>query len=103
MKQTTANYPERSSDGFERDLDKTIAELGWREFNRVANFLKYGDNDPEAIMDNASEADTQMGIGFALILHSRIVGRYTPETMAFDMWIKVQNPDKFKLSPDPRS
>jgi hypothetical protein len=28
MKQTTANYPERSSDGFERDLDKTIAELG---------------------------------------------------------------------------
>jgi hypothetical protein len=54
-------------------------------------------------MDNASEADTQMGIGFALILHSRIVGRYTPETMAFDMWIKVQNPDKFKLSPDPRS
>jgi hypothetical protein len=72
-------YPERSSDGFDRDLDKLIAELGWRKFNRVTNFLKHADNDPEGILDGASEAETQMGIGFALILHCRIARRYTPE------------------------
>jgi hypothetical protein len=93
-------YPERSCDGFDRDLDRLVAELGWPKFNRVTNFLKHADNDPEGILDNASEAETQMGIGFALILHCRIAGRYTPETMAFDMWIKVLNPDKFKLPPD---
>lgn len=93
-------YPERSRDGFDRDLDRLIADLGWREFNRVTNFLKHADNDPEGILDNASEVETQMGIGFALILHCRIAGRYTPETMAFDMGIKLQNPDAFKLRPD---
>jgi hypothetical protein len=42
-----------------------------------------------------------MGIGFALILHSRIARRYTPETAAFDLWMKLQNPEKFKLPIDP--
>jgi hypothetical protein len=94
-------YPKQSPDGFERLLNRLIADLGWWEFNRVANFLKHADRDPEDIMDNAFEADTQMGIGFALILHCGIAGRFTPETMAFDMWIKLLNRDLFKLPLDP--
>jgi hypothetical protein len=93
-------YPERVRDTFGKDLEADITRLGWRRFNRVANFLKHAEEDREDTIDYA-EADTQMGIGFALILHSRIARRYTPETAAFDLWMKLQNPEKFKLPIDP--
>jgi hypothetical protein len=42
-----------------------------------------------------------MGVGFAIVLYRRLSGRYTPEMRAFDLWMKISNPDKFKLPPDP--
>jgi hypothetical protein len=94
-------YPNRRDDNFEKDLEAEITWLGWRKFNRATNFLKHADDDPEDILDGPSEAETQMGIGFALILHCRIAGRYTPETAAFDMWMKSLNPEAFNVPPDP--
>jgi len=93
-------YPTFRDDGFSRDLEKLIRELGWKNFNEAANFLKHAENDPDATHD-VSEADTQMGIGFSIILYSRLSGKYTPEMRAFDEWMKVSNPDKFNLPTDP--
>jgi hypothetical protein len=93
--------PKQSNDGFEQNLDAFITrELGWAKFNRVTNFLKHADNDPDGAMDHPSEIDIQIGIGFALILHRRIAERYTPETKAFDMWMKLLHPNEFKLPID---
>lgn len=93
-------YPAMKDDGFARDLDGVIKKLGWGRFNHAANFLKHADNDPAAT-DDVHETDTQMGMGFGVILFSRLSGGYTPEMRAFDEWMKVTNPDHFDLPPDP--
>lgn len=93
-------YPVMKDDGFSRDLEKLIKNLGWGRFNQAANFLKHADQDPTAT-DNIHETDTQMGIGFAVILYTRLTGGYTPEMRAFDEWMRVTNPDHFDFPPDP--
>jgi hypothetical protein len=74
--------------------------MGWTRFNEAANFLKHADSDPD-ITKNVHEHHTEMGIGFATILYGRLTRQYTPEMNAFDLWIKAENPDAFKLPPDP--
>jgi hypothetical protein len=93
-------YPTIENDGFSRDLDKMIQTLGWIRFNQVANFLKHADRDPNST-DEVHETDTQMGIGFAIILYARLSGGHTPEMRAFDEWMKVTHTDEFRLPPDP--
>jgi hypothetical protein len=93
-------YPTLRNDGFSQDIGKLIEQFGWSDFNEAANFLKHADCDPDGSYDR-HEGDTQMGIGFAIVLYRRLTGRYSPEMRAFDLWIKVSNPDKFKLPPDP--
>jgi hypothetical protein len=95
-------YPMRVGDSFGKDLEAEITRMGWPRFNRVTNFLKHADEDHLDTVHHV-EGDTEMGLGFALILHSRIARHYTPETAAFDRWMKLLNPDKFKLPihPDP--
>jgi hypothetical protein len=85
-------YPERSSDGFDRDLDKFIAELGWRKFNRVTNFLKHADNDADAILDDASEAETKWGSALPsfCIAESRDAIRRKPWLLTCVLSCKIQ-------------
>jgi len=93
-------YPKKSVDGFANDLAGLIEEFGWGEFNRISNFLKHADSDPDQVIDEEYETDTQMGIGFAIILHHRLAKSFTPEMRAFDEWMKITHPDHFKLPPD---
>ncbi len=93
-------YPKKSADEFSKDLEGLIKELGWGEFNRISNFLKHADNDPDQVIDKEYETETQMGIGFAIILHHRLTKSFTPEMRAFDEWIKITHPEEFKLRPD---
>ena len=93
-------YPTLRDDGFSRDLEKLIQQLGWKNFNEASNFLKHADSDPDETYE-VRESDTQMGIGFAIVLYRRLADSYTPEMRAFDLWMKVLNPDKFNLPPDP--
>jgi hypothetical protein len=93
-------YPTKLSDGFEKSMDDLIQRLGWKEFNRVTNFLKHADNDADERIPDTHRIDTDMGIGFACILYSRIVGRMTPEMRAFDMWMHAMHPEELPLPPD---
>ena len=93
-------YPTLRDDGFSRDLEKLIQQLGWKNFNEAANFLKHADIDPDETYE-VRERDTQMGIGFAIVLYRRLAVSYTPEMRTFDLWMKISNPDKFNLPPDP--
>jgi hypothetical protein len=65
--------PTINNDLFSGDLEKMIQTLGWIRFNQVANFLKRADRDPNST-DEVHETDTQMGIGFAIILYARLSG-----------------------------
>jgi hypothetical protein len=93
-------YPALRDDGFSGDLEKLIQQFGWKNFNEAANFLKHADSDRNETYD-LKESDTQMGIGFAIVLYRRLTGGYTPEMRAFDEWMKVSNPDKFNVPRDP--
>ncbi|PWE78886.1 hypothetical protein XF30_21205 [Bradyrhizobium sp. SUTN9-2] len=93
-------YPSYRDDGFSTDLGKFIEVGGWKRFNDAANFLKHTDRDPTA-QGEVSEPDTQMGIGFGIVLHHRLTGTHTPEMKAFDAWMKALHPDEFKVPPDP--
>jgi hypothetical protein len=62
--------------------------------------LKHANCDPDATHE-VRESETQMGIGFAIVLYRRLTGDATPEMRAFDLWMKVSNPDKFKVPRDP--
>jgi hypothetical protein len=94
-------YPRNRSDGFEKDMEQLIQKLGWKEFNRLTNFFKHADVDAESFLDEHSRSDTEMGIGFACILYSRIAGKMSPEMKAFDMWMHAMNPDELPLPKDP--
>jgi hypothetical protein len=93
-------YPTLRDDGFSRDLERLIAQFGWRSFNEAANFLKHANTDVDGTLE-LREEDTQMGIGFAIVLYRRLSTGYTPEMRSFDEWMKVSNPDKFNIPPDP--
>jgi hypothetical protein len=94
-------YPTLRNDEFSSDLEKLLVQqFGWKNFNEAANFLKHAETDPNGTYE-LREVDTQMGIGFAIILYRRLSGGDTPEMRAFDLWMKVSNPDKFTADPDP--
>ena len=92
-------YPALRDDGFTQDVAKLIDQVGWSDFNEAANFLKHADRDPGGGLE-LREGDTQMGIGFAIVLCRRLTDRYTPEMRAFDLGVKILNPDKFQLPRD---
>jgi hypothetical protein len=69
------DYPTIKNGLFSGDLEMMIQTLGWIRFNQSANFLKRADRDPNST-DEVHENDTQMGIGFAIILYVRFSGGY---------------------------
>jgi hypothetical protein len=94
-------YPIKQSDGFEKSVEALIQRLGWKQFNRVANFFKHADSDADDVVSEHTRADTEMGMGFACILYSRIAGNMTPEMKAFDMWMHAMHPNELPLPRDP--
>lgn len=93
-------YPKQRGDGFASKLDQLIAELGWRDFNRIPNFLKHADTDFGQVLADHSPHSVEMTIGFAAVLHHRLLGHMTPEMRAFDTWVHVLNPEIFELPSD---
>jgi hypothetical protein len=79
----------------EQIITQTFRYLGWSNFNELTNFLKHADRDADAEIDEASERDTQIGIGFAAMLYRYITATLTPEMRAFHIWMKVNNPEHF--------
>jgi hypothetical protein len=39
------------SDGFSQNIEAIILHMGWKRFNRVANFLKHAVSDPDGRQD----------------------------------------------------
>jgi hypothetical protein len=76
-------------------ITQTIRYLGWSNFNELTNFLKHADRDPDAEVDEESEAAIQVFVGFAAMLYRQITATLTPEMKAFHLWMKVMNPEHF--------
>jgi hypothetical protein len=94
-------YPKHLKDGFLDEVSSLIERIGgWRAFNRVANFLKHADNDPDDTISEISSESNEAFIGIAAILYSRLSGRYTPEMRAFDDWAHAIHPEAFPHSWD---
>ena len=68
-----------------------IHQFGWDSFNKLTNFLKHADRDPDAEVDEASEADIQIGIAAAATLYRHMAKQSTPEMEAFQVWMKVMD------------
>lgn len=92
---SAARYDLRPAHDNKELITQTIRYLGWGDFNELTNFLKHADRDPDAEVDEASEADTQVGIGYAAMLYRDITATLTPEMKAFHLWMKVMNPEHF--------
>jgi hypothetical protein len=93
-------YPNLTTDGFDTELGKVIARMGWHKFNHIANQLKHADKDPDVEIE-PDPVHAMTGIGLAAILYRRGTGKETPETFAFEAWMGVLQPDVFAGKPDP--
>lgn len=92
-------HPE--GDRYKAVVNDTINYLGWANFNQITNFLKHADRDPEGEIEEPSEMDVQVGIGFAAMLYRQLTGELTPEMKVFHTWMQVNNPDKFPSVREP--
>jgi hypothetical protein len=93
-------YPQSMSDGFEQPFSKIIETLGWSQFNKIANFLKHADKDPDAQME-PDEIHAKTGIGLAVILYGRVTnGALSPEMKAWETIMTLEQPDIWDSHPD---
>jgi hypothetical protein len=97
-------YPRWRSDGLAHHLNKTIeSKVGWRNVTDIPNFLKHADKDHIFAIQDHSYDSMVMEIGFAILLYSRLAGRYTAEMKAFDDHVQFLHPEFFNIptSDDP--
>jgi hypothetical protein len=93
-------YPTITTDGFEKPFSKIIELIGWPRFNEIANFLKHGEKDPEALME-PDEVHAKMGIGFSSILYGRTTnGARSPEMRAWETIMTLEQPEVWDSYPD---
>jgi hypothetical protein len=90
-------YPHLSNDGFEKAVEAAITKWGWKDFSRVANFLKHADKDAGKELTEYDFVDTQVGMGYACLMYYGITGDMTAEMETFHIWSRILNPDKFSL------
>lgn len=93
-------YPTMKDDGYSCNIEAIILQMGWKKFNRGANFLKHAVDDADELLD-LPEIDTQLGLGISGMLFFKLTGKISPEMRAFDAWMKVTHPEHFQLPPDP--
>jgi len=93
-------YPTLKDDGYSRNVEAIIRQMGWRKFNRGTNFLKHAINDDQDLLE-LPEIETQLGLGISGMLLYKLTGEISPEMRAFDAWMKVTHPDHFNVAPDP--
>ena len=78
-------------------LDAHVKKVGPVQFNKITNFLKHADNDPEAQIDEDFYVFTEAGIGMAISLHYHHINNLTPEMKGFNLWARMMRPKYFDL------
>ena len=63
----------------------------WRDYNKVANFLKHADHDAEAVLPAAAVRNTRL-LEDACRCYAGLVGTVTSEMIAFLIWSNPQHP-----------
>lgn len=90
-------YSHKETDGFDKKLDETIGELGWKSMSGYANFLKHADKDPEAVLLDFQPNLPVPVIGLATILYRRLNGDFSANMRAFDCWIETAGADELGI------
>jgi hypothetical protein len=60
-----------------------VKKLGAEKFNKITNFLKHGDRDPDGEIYEDFHISTEAGLGMAAGLYFRHTKVFTPEMKAF--------------------
>jgi hypothetical protein len=95
-------YPQINRDGFEKDLSKEIEKLGWARFQKVPNFLKHADKDPDGKIE-VDDIHAKTGIGLGIILYERVADTPpSPEMRAWETIMTLECPDIWDSKPDPQ-
>ena len=78
-------------------LDAYIKKLGADKFNKITNFLKHADRDPDGEVDEDFQISTEAGLGMASALYFHHTKRFTPEMKGFGVWSRLMRPQYFDL------
>lgn len=91
-----ARFPDQESD----PLRGMLSKLGYREFNRIANFLKHADRDPDASISVPNDKLNESRIGMCIPV-LRCLDRNLSSTLgAFHLMSMMTYPEKFQIAPD---
>lgn len=78
-------------------LDAHITKLGADKFNKITNFLKHAERDPDGEIDEDFQISTEAGLGMAASLYFYHAKKYTPEMKGFIVWSQFMRPELFNL------
>ena len=81
-------------------LKAYLDKRGEAEFNRITNFLKHADRDPDGEIDDDFYLFTEAAIGMACGLYFHHAKVLTPEMKGFNIWARMMRPKFFDLPAD---
>ncbi|WP_441229556.1 hypothetical protein AB7828_04970 [Tardiphaga sp. 215_C5_N2_1] len=81
-------------------LKAYLDKRGEVEFNKVTNFLKHADRDPDAEIDDGFDVYTEAAIGMAAGLYYQHAKKLTVEMRAFNIWARMMRPKFFDITPE---
>jgi hypothetical protein len=90
----------KGRDYYELGVKPHLSTIGIRRLNKIANFLKHADRDPDAILGSFSQEENDWRIGFCIILYRDLAGKVTPTMAAFHSWMVIRHPEHFQLAED---
>lgn len=78
-------------------LDAHMKKIGQDKFNKITNFLKHADRDPDSEIDEDFYLSTEAGLGMGSSLYFHHSKELTPEMKAFGLWSRLMRPKYFDL------
>ncbi|HWN52047.1 MAG TPA: glutamine--tRNA ligase/YqeY domain fusion protein [Xanthobacteraceae bacterium] len=78
-------------------LDAHMKKIGRDKFNKITNFLKHAERDPDSEIDEDFYLSTEAGLGMGSSLYFHHAKELTPEMKAFGLWSRLMRPKYFDL------
>jgi hypothetical protein len=89
-------FPEEATD----PLRNLLSQISYNEFNKISNFLKHADRDPDTNISVPDDRLNESRIGICLTV-LRCLGRpLTPTLGAFHLMSLMTYPEQFRIAPD---
>ena len=93
----SARFPDQGVD----PLRGMLSQLGYREFNRIANFLKHADRDPDATISVPNDKLNESRIGICVPILRCLDRKLSSKLGAFHLMSMMIYPEEFQIAPDP--